>query len=90
MKITYFFDLLEKANEFKGLVGETLKTKVFVKLNDCDMGSARTLEQFWDIVGSEVKEAILEEELKETSSVREFKIVFVKDEEKNNIKLYVE
>lgn len=89
MKIDYFFELLEKANEFKGIVGETLKTRVFVSLNDNSLGTVQTLEQFWNIVDAN-KEVIAESEIQKTSSLREFKIIFTNGEEKNIIKLYVE
>lgn len=90
MRIDYFFELIEKGNEFKSLVGEVLKTKVSVSLNDNLIGTAQTLEQFWRIVGRDIKEIISEEEIQKTASVREFKVLFDKDGERNNIKLYVQ
>lgn len=90
MKITYFFELVEKANELKNFVGENLKIKVTVSLNDNVIGTVYTIEQFWKLIGNDIKEIILDTEIQKTISVREFKIIFTKNEEKNIIKLFVE
>ena len=89
MRINYFFELIEKTNEFKTLVGEAIKVKVSVSYDGNVLGTAQNLDQFLKIVGKELIDKI-DGEVQKTSSLREFKIVFVDDGEKKNIKLFVE
>jgi hypothetical protein len=90
MKINYFFELIEKTNEFKTLVGETIKVKVTVSYNDNVLGTAQNLEQFLKVIGKELIDKIEVAEVQKTTSLREFKIVFIDNDEKKNIKLFVE
>jgi hypothetical protein len=90
MRINYFFELIEKTNEFKTLVGETIKVKVTVSYDGNVLGTAQNLEQFLKVIGKEMIDKIEIGEVQKTSSLREFKIVFVDDGEKKNIKLFVE
>lgn len=90
MGINYFFELIERTNEFKTLVGETIKVKVTVSYDGNILGTAQTLEQFLKVIGKELMDKIEIGEVQKTSSLREFKIVFNDGGEKKNIKLFVE
>lgn len=90
MKINYFFELIEKSNEFKSLVGETIKTKVTISYDNNVLGIAQNLEQFLKVIGKELVDKIEIGEVQKTSSLREFKIIFTDNGEKKNIKLFVE
>ncbi len=72
MTVKQFFELMEKTNDFKSLIGEVIKTKVIIKCDDDVIGKVHTLEQFLNIVGDELKDI----DVQKTSSSREFKIVF--------------
>lgn len=93
MTVQKFFEMLEKANEFKALVGEQ-KTKVFVSTNTFTIGDVYNYGQF----ENEIKESfapaattdILMAEVSQTNCVREFKITYIFEGAKNNIKLYVD
>lgn len=89
MRINYFFELIEKANEFKTLVGETIKTKVTISYDGDVLGTAQNLDQFLKVVGKELIDRI-DGEVQKTSSLREFKMVFIDNDEKKIIKLFVE
>lgn len=88
-----FFEMLEKTNEFKSLIGEQ-KTKVFVETNIATSGDVYTYRQFEDKINDTYAPAIamdiLMAEISQTTCVREFKITYVFDGIKNNIKLYVD
>lgn len=90
MKINYFFELIERTNEFKTLVGETIKVKVTVSYDDNVLGTAHNLEQFLKVIGKELMNKIEIGEVQKTSCLREFKIAFVDGDEKKHIKLFVE
>ena len=90
MKIKYFFELIEKTNEFKNLVGETIKTSITVFYRGNILGTVQSMEHFFMIIGEELENKIKYLDIQKTSSLREFKIVFENDGEKDNIKLFVE
>ncbi len=90
MRINYFFELVERTNEFKTLVGEAIKVKVTVSYDGNVLGDAQTLEQFLKVIGKELMDKIEIGEVQKTSSLREFKIAFMDGDEKKNIKLFVE
>lgn len=90
MGINYFFQLVERTNEFKTLVGETIKVKVIVSYDGNVLGTAQTLEQFLKVIGKELMDKIEIGEVQKTSSLREFKITFIDDGEKKSVKLFVE
>lgn len=94
MKVHEFFEMMERANEFKALVGEAIKTKVSIVCNDNVVGAAYTFEQFVKVLDDEfnpfAKDGILNAEVRKTSCNREFKIVYDFFGVKKNIKLFVE
>lgn len=86
--------MMENANEFKALIGEAIKTKASVVCDDNVVGVAYTYEQFVKVLDDEfnveAKEKIINAEVKKTTCIKEFKIFYVFDGEKKNIKLFVE
>lgn len=92
MTVSSFFNLVEKANEFKALVGEQ---KTVVKISTSfAIKSAYTFREFENVIKDtfchDVATDILMAEVCKTTCVREFKITYIFEEEKNSIKLYVE
>ena len=94
MKYSEFFKMLETANEFKTLIGETVKTKVNIICDGETVGIAYTYEQFEkvldDVFHPDTKNRILCAELQTTLSTREFRFFYWFDDEPKNIRLFVE
>ena len=91
MTVQKFFEMLEKANEFKALVGE-MKTVINVNTS-LNIKGVYTYREFENVIRDtfayEVATDILMADVQQTACVREFKITYIFDGEKNNIKLFV-
>lgn len=94
MTVNNFFKMMENANEFKALIGEAIKTKVIIVTDNITIGSAYTLNEFKKVLTSEfhpeAKKAILNAEVNKTICIKEFKIIYTFDDEKQVLKLFVE
>ena len=94
MTTSNFFEMMEKTNEFKTFIGETIKTKANIIYDNETIGTAYTFDQFIKVLETEfhcdLKEAISDVEVQKTSSMREFNIICNFDGEKSKIKLFVD
>ena len=88
-----FFGMLEQANEFKTMIGEQ-KLKIMVDINVSTIDDVYTYKDFEEKINNtfapKIATDILMADIQKTNCVREFKITYISDGMKNNVKLYVD
>lgn len=99
MKVSAFFEMMEKSNDFKELIREH-KTKILAIYYDSQtkrwhqLGSAFTFEEFKKLIEDtfceEVSGKIVNATIEDTLAHREFRIFYWFDNEPKCLKLFVE